>query len=765
MRKTAITLLAMILAAPSAFADGRWTYYAAYHNALQNIPVGDAVFSLCDGSIFSYSPGDSEVRTYDKTNGLSDVNIKLMAYCKEEACLILVYSNSNIDLFYPESGETLNIPQYMNSSLADKTINDLSVSGSFAYLATNMGVSVLDIARGEFRDTYRLDKAASSCAYAAGKIYASTSSGLIAGDTGDNLLDASKWKSANPKTFRKLRSLGGGIYGAAEALFKIDPATGEASLAASGQPAYLNADDGATLICGNENTVNIIDQSGGLTTIRQSNPFKYLSLASGTYWASCGYEGLRPYRADSAGNLKPAGEAVSINSPIRNYCAHMTMTPANRLLVAGGLFNYNRLYYEGTLYSRENGHFTNFEDSVSQYTSMPYRNLTGIAEDPKDPAHHFATSSETGLYEFRDGKYVAHYDHSNSGLTSGLPGDARPYMYVCLTAPVFDSEGNLWMFNNETDTVIKVRMKDGSWQRIYIDAVKKYPTFDHLMFDRAGRAWFTHRRTTASHHAGVGCLDYNGTIADGGDDKSYFRYNFVNQDGTSYNPNTVDAIAIDNDGSIWVGTIEGPFVITNPDGFMDGGFTFTQMKVPRNDGSGYADYLLTGVPVTAIAVDAANRKWIGTSGSGLYLIGADNVETISHFTAGDSPLVSDNILSLAIDGKTGEVMIGTDAGLMGYRSEAAAVSGKISDDDLKIYPNPVRPDFYGDVTIGGLPDGAEVKIATTGGQVVVSGKAANGEFKWDVRDAGGNDVGAGVYFVLVSAAGGGSARGRIAVIR
>ena len=190
------------------------------------------------------------------------------------------------------------------------------------------------------------------------------------------------------------------------------------------------------------------------------------------------------------------------------------------------------------------------------------------------------------------------------------------------------------------------------------------------------------------------------------------------------------------------------------------------MKVPRNDGTNNADYLLTGVPVSAIAVDAANRKWIGTTGNGLYLISEDNIETISHFTTENSPLVSDNILSLAVNNSTGEVMIGTDRGLMGFMGEKTAEPNKISDDDLKIYPNPVRPDYYGDVTIEGLPYGAEVKITTTGGQVVTSGKSSNGEFKWDVRDAYGNDVGSGVYFVLVST--GNSkhgARGRLVVIR
>ena len=766
MRKLTALLFAALLIATTAWADNRWNYYGAYHNALQSIPVGDLVFTLCDGSIFSYSPADSEVRTYDKTTGLSDVNIRQMAYCDELGCLVLLYANSNIDILYPEESGVVNIPQYMNSSLADKTINDISVVGTDAYLATNVGVAILNLERGEFSNTYQIGRAVKTCTFASGKIYASTTSGLFVGDTDENLLDITKWQTAGNAVYNIMRTFNGRIYAAAGTLSEIDPATGETSQAAAVNATYLNADNASRLICGNASTTISIDAERNVSTISGSNTFKYLSLAGGTYWASCGFEGLRRYKTDASGMLEADGNGITLNSPIRNYCAFMNITPSNRVLVAGGTLNYNQLNYDGTLYYYENNRFFNFEDSVSNYTGIVYRNLTGIAEDPDDPTHHFATSGETGLYEFRNGRYVEHYDHRNSGLSTVLPQSSHSYMYVRTGGLKYDNDGNLWMLNDEVDTVVKVRLKDGSWKGIYVSEVAKYPTFDHLLFDRAGRAWFTQRRTTSSHHAGIVCLDYNGTITNTADDKSFYRYNFVNQDGTSYTPNTINSLAIDNDGYIWVGTVEGPFVITDPDNFMDGSFRFTQVKVPRNDGTDNADYLLTGVSITAIAVDGANRKWFGTNGNGVYLISADNIETIYHFTTENSPLVSDNILSLAVNNATGEVMIGTDAGLMGYQAGKTANPNKVKDKDLKIYPNPVRPDFYGDVTIEGLPYGAEVKITTAGGQVVKSGTSISGEYKWDVKDAGGNDVGSGVYYVLVSTSDGKhGARGRIVVVR
>ena len=179
--------------------------------------------------------------------------------------------------------------------------------------------------------------------------------------------------------------------------------------------------------------------------------------------------------------------------------------------------------------------------------------------------------------------------------------------------------------------------------------------------------------------------------------------------------------------------------------------------MPRNDGTNYADYLLTGVTVHAIAVDGGNRKWLGTIGGGLYLVSADGSEILEHFTTADSPLLSDNIFSLAINEETGELMIGTDAGLCSYRTGVSRAMPTLSKNQIKVYPNPVRPEFNGMVTISGLTDGADVKIVSAGSQLVASGTAVGGSFRWDVRDASGRRVGSGVYYVMITTADGSTA--------
>lgn len=763
-----ITTILVLAGFAGLRAESRWTYYGAYHNSLACFIAGDEVFSLCDGSIFSYSPADTEARVYNKATGLSDAGISHMAYSDARKCFVLVYSNSNIDVFYPDEEGVTNMPQLQNSSLADKTVNDLTIAGATAYVATNSGVSVINLARSEFSRTYSFDSKVNSAVELGGKIFAATAAGVMRGDMADNLLDPSKWTKISNISFSELRTFGGKLYAHAQNIFALDTVSGAIASVNSVRATFFCADNAEQMLFGNADGAYSMTTDGTVTKLCDTNDFKYLAYSGGTYWASRGFNGTQPYRLASSdgGTLQAAGSALILDSPIRNYCAFMNFAPSGRLLVAGGTLNYNLQNYDGTLYAYQNGHFMNFEDSVSVHTTYRYRNLTGVAEDPSDPTHVFATSGETGLYEFRNGRYVNHYDYTNSLLQTVLPSSSHAYLYVRTGGLQYDPSGNLWMLNDEVDTIIKILDPSGKWHRIYIDELAKYPTFDHLLFDNAGRAWFTHRRTTSSHHAGLACLNANGTLDDTSDDSFVFRYRFTNEDGTTYTPNTVDAIAKDNDGRIWVGTVEGPFVVDDPDTYFNTNFTFEQVKVPRNDGTDYADYLLTGVPITAIAIDAANRKWFGTNGDGIYLISANNIETVEHFTAANSPLVSDNIRSLAVNPESGELMIGTDKGLMGYQAGKVNADNKLKDKDLRIYPNPVRPDYYGDVTIEGLPMGAEVKITTTGGQLVRKGTASNGFYKWDVKDANGAGVGSGVYYVLaVSADGKNGARGRIVVVR
>ena len=205
-------------------------------------------------------------------------------------------------------------------------------------------------------------------------------------------------------------------------------------------------------------------------------------------------------------------------------------------------------------------------------------------------------------------------------------------------------------------------------------------------------------------------------------------------------------VAEDKNGDMWVGTNVGPLLLSQ-NNIDEENPTFTQVKVPRNDGTNYADYLLSGVDISCIAVDGGNRKWFGTYNNGIYLISDDNIQQLQHFTSENSKLLSDNITALAINNESGEVFIATDKGLCSYMSDATQPSETIEKDNVYAYPNPVRPDYTGLITVVGLTANADVKIVTSNGALVAQGRSNGGTFTWDGKDLSGKRVASGIYMI------------------
>ena len=174
------------------------------------------------------------------------------------------------------------------------------------------------------------------------------------------------------------------------------------------------------------------------------------------------------------------------------------------------------------------------------------------------------------------------------------------------------------------------------------------------------------------------------------------------------------------------------------------------MKVPRNDGTNYADYLLNNVDITCMAIDGAGRKWFGTNDNGVYLISEDNMTQIHHFLTSNSMLLSNTVESIAIDGRTGEVFIGTDKGLCSYMSDATDTNEEMDKDNVWAYPNPVTPEYQGLITITGLSFDADVKIVSANGALINQGRSTGGTYVWNGCDLKGNRVAAGVYMVMTA---------------
>ena len=750
VRKLLISFLFVLVSvfAVKASTDG-WTLYQSYYNPTYCQVVGSKVYVLASGALFSYDKSDNEVRTYDKVATLSDIDITHIRYSSFLDALIVVYSNANIDILYSDES-VYNISDFKNKSLPDKTINNVDIQGSTAYLSTSFGVVVLDLENMEFDNTFTtgLD---TYCTYAyGGYLYCGTKSGFYCCSTSKNLLDRNNWEQVNASYIvTSLCELGGKLYCQVNSrglyTFTSESKTFSKVIGHNGENYLQMYSTGDEIIASAKKKVTVLTDESNVVTYTNSESLCIVKSGN-TFWDCKVNKGVVECEVKD-GAVVPVSTPLVPNSPIRNYCEYMKFTDTGKLLVAGGNLNYfDNIFYDGTLmeYKSEYNRWTNFpEDTIKKATGYRYVNMCSIDEDPTYPGHYFAGSFGYGVYEFKNGEFVKHYNHENSRLESAV-SNKYAYAYVRVPTVEFDKDGNLWCVNTDVKDIVKVLKKDGTWVSLNYPDIEYWTTVVKPYIDSRGWLWLV----ALQGSPGLFCAKMNNTPFDTGDDvTNKWLDKFTNQDGVSYDIYQVYDIAEDRNGSIWVGTNVGVFVIDNPEKFFNDG-VFKQIKIARNDGTGLADYFMSGVYIKAIEVDGADRKWIGTNNNGIYLVSADGQKTLHHFTTENSPLPSDCIESIAINDESGEVFIGTDKGIASYKGDAITAADKLVKSEVYVYPNPVRADYNGYISVVGLTHGCLVKIVDAAGLLVDEGESNGGMYSWNGRNQRGEKVASGVYHVL-----------------
>ena len=750
----------LLLTSISALADnGDWRVYAAYHNATKVVEMGGTIYVLSDGGLYSYDPEDTSVQTYDKASCLSDFGIYDILANEATRELVIIYNNGNIDLLDTD-GNAYNLPDLKTKALADKTINDAIIDEGILYISTASGIVCVDIAKKAFANYYDFGQNVLTVAVDEGKIYASTKAGPYIGNMSENLINPANWvKGYGSSAFPKYRKLGDTIFvfwskGLSYISNKDNAGT---SGILSDQLANMWVDNGKLFVATSTGKLYIVSGTKDYKAV--DDPFGILSSVhfASTDWSACGDKGLLGLTI--ADDIQQKVASVIPNSPLRNYSYQLNLIDNNRLLVAGGQFVYvangDR---RATVMKLENNTWTAFDESLyDQVGSILYLNATDVVQDPRDAEHHIVGTARSGLYEFQNGQFVNHYTYDNSPLTSILPDNRNAGAFVRVTALQYDKHNNLWMMNNECDTIVRILRADNSWTSYYVPEIAGYPTFDHTVFDSRGWAWINHRRMTAAHTAGFLIIAPGNDPADPKGFTHKYVSDFYNQDGTHYEPILMNCLCFDLDGTLWMGYDKGVFISNDPQALATSSEArpvLTQIKVPRNDGTNLADYLLSEVPVSCITIDGGNRKWIGTSGYGVYLVSSDGLETIEHYTTDNSPLIDDHIYDIKVNGATGEVYIATSSGLCSVVGDATDPVAKFDKDLVKVYPNPVRPEYNGNIVIRGLMRDTNVKIVNAAGKLVHEGTSVGGEHTWNGRLSTGKPCASGIYYILASDADG-----------
>ena len=378
------------------------------------------------------------------------------------------------------------------------------------------------------------------------------------------------------------------------------------------------------------------------------------------------------------------------------------------------------------------------EEDWSWTHSWEDRDLINLAVDPDDPSHVFAGAWGSGVLEYH-GKEITRYDENNSSLQNLIPG--QPFIRVGGVA--LDPQGNLWVTNSSVAEPISVLKTDGTWLSFRVNnLISEYGALGDILVSSAGHKWVIVPRGN-----GLFAMDDNMTIEDTSDD-IYEKVSVVDNFGKVIT-NDVYSFAEDHDGNLWLGTNQGVLVMYSPYRLFTEGSVYAQeILIPRGDGSGYADPLLGTQVVTSIEVDGANRKWLGTQGGGVYLVSEDGLEELAHFTASNSPLLSDVIMDIEVEGSSGEVFFGTEKGIISYKGDA--LQGASAFNEVVVYPNPVRDTYEGPVAIKGLLENTTVKIADMSGNLVFETESLGGQAIWDGTNFNGERVATGVYMIYLS---------------
>jgi len=406
--------------------------------------------------------------------------------------------------------------------------------------------------------------------------------------------------------------------------------------------------------------------------------------------------------------------------------------------------------YPGIIQVYDGNDWTTFEENISEKTGYRYIDINCLDVMPGNPQYVVA-GGRTGIYEFNNGSLVRFHNKDNSPLRGAVDrGNQLGNDYVLISGMKFDSNGHLWVLNNQTEgvTLLEFDPVENKWTDHHNEVLTNENgigkhAFRSMIIDSRGLLWFVNHSWV---EPAVFCCDMENDIV--------LKYdNFVNQDGTRYNVNWITCVCEDKEGNIWVGTDTGAFMIQKKE-VGQSSVTFYQIKVPRNDGTDYADYLLNGVSISSIAIDGGNRKWFGSDNAGAFLISADNMQQLQNFNTSNSKLISNNVAYISINPSSGEVFFLSDKGLCSYMSNATEPSETMDDNTVYAYPNPVTPDYDGLITVVGLTYDADVKIIASNGALIAEGRSNGGMFTWDGRDRKGRRVASGIYMVVTATADG-----------
>lgn len=791
MIKKAIRLLALILTAllPLGAAaqtlTGSWSLLPSFGTTYsQIIETPQRTFVLAGGFLMSMTlDADSQISEtyyYNVTNKLSDNGINQIRYNFDKGYLMIAYTNGNIDLLYDDD-HVVNMPELKDASLTTShTIGQIDFGADRIVATTDFGIVIFNDERHEVVEAGMYGKKVDFAMIMGENLLIAVDNKLLwsplnkrhprleSFDTvkRPNGADQGIWPTSHPMArindHQYVRIAVGN--GNSSMLADFDPETGiltETVLRRNVSSAKLpvNYADGKVFFTsgslvyqvnsdGTDDLFNVLPQN---TAQRGTSTF--ITTDKTSAWIAYNNNGFARYDlTEPAGTLlmdkyKPA--AISVTRPFfltwNNDNSKMYISSNARSAGMGD----DGTAFQVVVYNNESGKVTDVTPSQRIVNAMR------LTPDQDDAEIYYVGADYRGFKVIRNGEIIHHFSIDNTPFPN-----RQGFEFV--VGIDFDPKGNMWVttFADEQNSIIilpAAKIKDavatGNWNSISKSdwLVLEMPSssasfYDTYMTFVKNRPYALY--TSGASESGVMTINHNNTLTDFSDDRIYHTQKLTDQGGSSNIVNGVYSITQDHDGKVWIGSIQGVFVMSDPAAAMNPNYMLTRPLVARNDGTNYGDYLLATECISSIAVDHSNCKWLATAASGVYRVSPDGSEILEHFNKDNSPLVSNTVYGVSVNPNNNEVFFATDAGVYVYNSSSSPAADDYS--DVLVYPNPVRPEYTGMVTITGLMDNSLVKIADSAGNVVYTGTSEGGSMTWDVCNSSGSRVRSGIYFIMAS---------------
>lgn len=732
----------------------QWRAHSAYSSMDELVVMHDKVYVLSNHSLFSVDKKTEEKKYYSRLTGLNSSVITMITYNPTLDQMLVCYQDGQLDII-DSNDDIYNIPDlYLKQTSISKVVNDVYMHGTRAYLAMNFGVICLDLEKKEVEDTYYIGYASSEVEVKAitvmgDSIYAMAPTKMFSASLTDNLMDYAYWR------VQMLPSKTKEVHAMCSFQDKICMVYDDALWSLNNGKWEEHPSDFSLkgLRLTNNRLFGIINAQHGVVEVQEDfsiqmaivyGEIRDIQIENDTYWLATLANGLVRKTAIDTQEFHPEGPINSTAYRMRFFGDRLYVVPGGRWATENKTFGQIMFY--------EDGVWTNipFEYLVARSGHYIY-DCMNVAQDPNDENHYFVTTYGTGLLEMRDTSFVQLYTPTNSSLEAAAAHN--PDYYTRTDGAMFDEQGNLWVINAHKNVKnIHILTPAGKWHSYNLNSNGKRIILDtpgEILVDRRDPQWKWIPECRLE--TGIALLRDNGTPTNPSDDKVTYRQQWLDQNQRVVDPIAIYTMAQDYDNTIWVGTNSGIFLIPSTVDYTTSD-QCERITIRRNDGTDLADYLLDNEQVNSIVVDGANRKWIGTATSGVYLLSADGTETIEHFTTENSLLPSDNVLSIAIQESTGEVFIGTSDGLVSYMSDAVEPAETFN--DIYIYPNPVYPNYKGSVVIKELMSNTIVRIVDSNGNLVKILSSHGGEAVWDITNVSGERVASGIYTAICNTADG-----------